>query len=255
MIRFFSILIVLSCLAVWGTACDTERSALSHSIHCENNEDCDQGFSCFLNTCIEKGSINEGETCTDESQCADGLICYGSVCTNGCRDIYHQDHCPDGYWCSPDNHQFMTDSYGFRFYSGKCQESECDPAANSGCGEGQTCLQINQGTGACITSCEYGFANEAYEDTCEPQDNLDHSCHIIGENNTAGCLPSGAPTGPAVGFAGCDTINRPCRPGFLCLNVVCRRLCSEELQEDPCPLAESCIPLTSEHPFAYCKAD
>jgi len=255
MIRFFGNSVLLLSLVLGFTACDTERSALSHSVHCTSNEDCDAGFSCFLNTCIEDGTLEEGDTCTSEVQCGDGLICFGSVCMNGCRDIYHQDHCPDGYWCDPENHQFTEDPFGFRFYAGECTESECNPSSNSECGEGETCLQVTPGIGACIQSCQYGFNDGFYEDTCQPQDDLAHSCHVIGQTETAGCLPSGSTSGPAVGFAGCDTINRPCRPGLVCVNVVCRRLCSNEVQSEPCPVAESCVELSQDHDFSFCRAD
>ena len=248
------LLYCLVCVGLVGLGCDSERSALSQKVPCSTTDDCPTGLSCLFNTCVQEGSLGQGETCTEEIQCGDGLICFGSICINGCRDIYHQGQCPQGQWCEPEDHQYVEDSFGFRSYVGECVESQCDPELGQGCANTDSCLKIDEQVGACIEACDYSITNGVFNDTCDPRDSLPHSCHVIGLNQQAGCLPSGALSGPAVGFAGCDTINRPCQPGFLCINVVCRRLCDQS-QANQCPAGESCIDLEPGHHFAFCKAD
>jgi hypothetical protein len=109
-------------------------------------------------------------------------------------------------------------------------------------------------TGACTLPCHYTFSEGTYSDNCDPVDQLPHACQVIGVNDTVACLPAGPPGGPGVNVAECDTIQYPCRPGHVCVDVVCRQLCNTS-QPTPCPSGESCIRLHNASSLSFCKAD
>lgn len=236
------------------TACDSDGTNLSRTIPCSEDIDCGSNHTCRINLCVENGSLGEDGTCTNELQCGDGLICYGSVCILGCRDIYHRDDCPDGQWCAPVDHRFVEDSEGFRTYTGLCQESECSPGDSSDCETPSRCLQVSRDVGACVLDCHYTFLDATCTDDCVDRDDVPHSCQVVGENQLSTCLPSGNTTSLSVGEPQCDTISRPCQLGQVCVNVVCRKLC-HQIQGPPCNIGESCVSLGSQAELRYCKAD
>ena len=241
---------LLSCVASCGQKMDT----LSQRLPCTSDIDCPPSDSCLLDRCVPDGSIPADETCTSEDQCDSGLTCYGFVCVPGCSDVYHQDDCAEGLWCKPTDHTFVRDQEGRRSMLGVCVESECTPPDASTCAETEVCAHVGAGLGACVNGCSYGFVSEGYRDTCENQDGLAHSCHPLGLNQTPACLPSGDPTGLQAGQAGCDSIQYPCAPENVCVQVVCRQLCHIG-QTNPCGPAESCIPLADREDVSYCKAE
>jgi len=234
--------------------CNSDNSSLTQNIPCEQNDDCGSDQTCRINLCIDNGSLPEDGTCTNEIQCGDGLICYGSVCILGCRDIYHQDDCPAQHWCDPVAHRFVEDSTGYRTYIGLCEPSECSPSDPTECDDPSQCLQISSDVGACVPKCNYTFLDASYTDDCVDQDDIPHSCQVVGEVPTSTCLPSGTTRSLSVGEVQCDTINRPCQLGQVCVNVVCRQLC-EQNQGPSCGTGESCVPLEGQGELRYCKAD
>ena len=245
-----SFTLVLLCAAACGQNIDT----LSQRLPCTSDIDCPPSASCLLDHCVPSGSIESDETCTSEDQCGPGLTCYGFVCVPGCSDVYHRDDCADGLWCKPVDHTFVRDSDGRRSMLGVCVESECSATDLQACAETQVCATIEDGLGACVQGCSYGFVSEGYRDTCEAQDGLAHSCHPLGLNKVPACLPSGDVTGPTAGQPGCDSIQYPCASENICVQVVCRRLCHVG-QTNPCESTETCVDLADREDVSYCKAD
>ncbi len=235
-------------------ACSSDKSDLSQNIPCESSSDCGSGQTCRIDTCVDNGTLVQDDTCSEDLQCGTGLICFGFQCVLGCRDIYHRDDCPEGQWCKPDTHHFVETPDGARSYIGECSPSECNPGQAGSCELGKQCTEMGPNNGACTLPCHYIFSEGSYSDNCQPVDQIPHACQVIGSNDTVACLPAGPPDGPSVNVAECDTIQHPCRPGHVCVDVVCRQLCNTS-QSTPCPPGESCIRLNNASSLSFCKAD
>lgn len=242
--------ITVLCLAACG-----QNEVLSQSLPCVDDSDCPAAESCRVNRCVPHGTVVQDDTCTSEDQCAEGLICYGFQCVPGCSDVYRLDDCDAGLFCKPADHTFVLDDEGRRSMVGTCEPSECDPLASSNaCPAGESCVRITNSTGACVTSCSYGFAGPMYHDDCAPRDGIEHSCHPLGLEFTPVCLPAGDSAALRAGVAGCSTIASPCYEGSICVNVVCRQMCHPS-QTSPCPPGQRCITLAERADVSYCKAE
>lgn len=188
-------------------------------------------------------SLPDESSCTEHRQCEDKLVCADFVCTRGCAHFFRIDECETGKWCKPRK----------AWDKGECAASECDPLAAEFCSDDITCVGLAETIGACVPSCQYGFAGETYSDSCT-DDNLPLACQPLGFDLDPVCLPTGGEGAPGVGQAGCDPIVSPCQEGSICLDVVCRKLCRGG-QVDPCAAGESCVALGQRTDVYYCRAD
>src|SRR3954470_4825400 len=113
---------------------------------CETTEDCDNGFTCEANMCVEVvGECKvEGGACTDTEQCCTPLLCEGEVCTVPCVS---DDDCEPGFECSSSGVCFLVvHPCGFEgqtceaqldcFPNLVCTNNLCVPAVCSDPGEG-----------------------------------------------------------------------------------------------------------------------
>ncbi len=213
---------------------------LSQSISCGTDDSCPNGYSCLVNECTRNGSVSEGGTCNRPEQCQDGLTCVDFMCIPGCPHLYRVDDCERGLWCKPGDSGI-----------GRCVSSECDPGVTDLCSATEVCVAFATDVGGCLPYCEYGYATNTYHDGCADNATADRACQPLGLNQAPVCLPAGD---LALGAIGCDAIDARCTAGFICVDLVCRRLCAAN-QREPCGVGESCVSLAGRADVAYCLAD
>jgi hypothetical protein len=244
----------LTAALLFTFACDDSADvSLGDARTCSSEQPCASGSTCLAGECVRDGSLVFGDSCNHEAQCGAALICHNFICKNGCSDVYYLDDCADPLWCKPVPGATIPTSDG-EIPAGSCAPSECDPAEGERCEDGSACVAIAPHIGACLPYCEYGFMGDDYVDRCEDGFTNDLSCQPLGLNHIPVCLTPGDAGAPAVGEPGCDAIRNPCSAGAICVNVVCRALCTPG-QADPCPAGESCTPVADRTDVAYCRAD
>ncbi|MBI3178984.1 MAG: hypothetical protein HYZ27_04945 [Deltaproteobacteria bacterium] len=224
---------------VAATGC-ASGDELSQSIACGQDGSCSAGYSCLVTECTKDGSIAQGGTCNRPEQCQEGLTCVDFACVPGCPHVYRVDDCEQGMWCKPG-------AGGV----GQCSLSECDPGITEFCTTSEVCVAFAAETGGCLPYCEYGYASSTYRDGCTDDAGTDRACQPLGLNQAPVCLPSGD---MQVGEAGCDAVEKPCDAGFICVDVVCRRLCADN-QREPCGVGEDCVAHAGRTDVSYCLAD
>jgi hypothetical protein len=244
------------CLALsCALACDAEGGVdLGEANACSESNPCRGQATCLADRCIDDGSLIIGDTCNQEAQCGVGLVCHHFICKPGCTDVYYLDDCGEGLWCKPLEGASLPSEEG-ELPVGSCEPSECDPREGERCADPEiACVAISSDIGACLPYCSYGFTGATYDDTCTDGFELDSACQPLGLNRIPVCMEAGGDDAPAVGEPGCDAVFDPCAPGSVCINVVCRQLCTPG-QAHPCPGEERCTPLGERLDIAYCKAE
>lgn len=247
-------LLVSALALVAGCSGSSHGSNLKPDLHCGSNADCGTDASCLANNCVTNGSLKAGQTCSQQDQCGKGLICHKFVCKPGCLDLYYLDDCADGTWCKPVPGASIQVSETQSIPVGSCAASECDPSSTTTCDDGSACVAISGTVGACLPYCEYGFNSDTYVDNCTDDPGVDDGCQPLGLTQVPVCLPKNDNDPPAVGSPGCDAIRAPCGAGAICVNVVCRQLCTTG-QADPCGAGASCVRLGTRPDVFYCRAD
>lgn len=242
----WSVFGLVAFIAMLGCSSDV----LTTKVPCQTDSDCSSSQSCFQDACTDDYSIVSGLPCDQTRQCEGGNTCFEFFCTPGCTDVYYTSDCPEDYFCKPTTHNYASNEFGERSLLGECAESEC--SSDGECAEGESCIELGLNVGACVKTCTYGFNGDTYEDTCVRQDGLPHDCHPLGVNQESVCLPAGANDGPSTGEAGCDSIRRPCAPGNICVNLVCRALCRDN-QLAPCPDGYSCTGINNDASLEVCR--
>lgn len=236
------------CIVVLNVACSSD--VLTTKVPCQIDSDCGSSQTCFQDACTDDYSILSGLPCDQSRQCEGGNTCFEFFCTPGCTDVYYTSDCPEDYFCKPTSHSYASNEDGERSLLGECAPSEC--SSDTDCATDESCVELGLNLGACVKSCSYGFNGNTYEDTCERRDGLLHDCHPLGVNQESVCLPAGSSDGPTTGEAGCDSIRRPCAPGNICVNLVCRALCRDN-QLAPCPDGYSCTGVNNDASLEVCR--
>ena len=179
--------------------------------------DCARGYICLSDdggrtgTCALPGTRAQGDTCSQNAHCAEGLICDNAFCEVGQADCVRT--CRLG--CDPADPASCTSTLELCFPareegaqgSGFCQEGNCSDAEP--CDVGNICLRDGaraKQTGVCAQ-------------TCDPLDTEvcgdGHGCSFwFGDLNQTACdvagdLPVGASCGGGEGL---------CVPGSVCLS-------------------------------------
>lgn len=225
------------CLIVWAVSQDPE------GLPCATGDrECLVGYTCVEGKCRRAAAIEEGGSCVEDEECADGLVCtnvyedgecldpnycgIGAGSEDGsrrrCRRVCNpnqdpKDQCAPGQIC-------WRDLDG----SGWCQAGVC--SAPSDCGtnpaNGQTNIcygaAINpQGSGLCTSACDPLECNPTTGcPDCPLADlNGDGVQEVMGCEpfegilNNMGCIQAGdVPHGQP-----CDGVNTFCQPGAFCL--------------------------------------
>ena len=250
MLRMWTLIVLLGLTACGGTE---EKTVLVPNKSCITHSDCDEGASCRVNYCVTDGSLDEGESCTEEQQCGAELVCNDFVCTQGCTDPYYVDDCQNQSWCRPVPGSYTQIHEGDLVALGECTPSECNPSETAWCDAQTACVAITADIGACLPYCEYGYVGATYEDTCTDSD-ANYACQPMGLTQIPVCMPSDRDRAPLpAGDAGCDSVLRPCEEGAVCINVVCRQLCTEATFLDLCGVNSSCTSYGDRRDVYYCS--
>jgi hypothetical protein len=236
-----------------GACGGAEDVNLSNEIPCNEDTPCPTGATCLVNKCVTDGTLLANETCSQQEQCVEGLVCRDFVCDEGCTDLYYLDDCGDQTWCKPVPDSIIVTAQGEQPV-GECSPSECNPSITAFCNDGSACVAIGTDIGACLPYCEYGFNNGAYFDTCTDSLDLNLACQPLGLTQVPVCMPAGGDEAPRVGLPGCDAVRNPCGAGSVCYDVVCRELCTSG-QLDPCNPGQVCAPIGQRTDLSFCRAD
>lgn len=131
---------------------------------CSSFQGCENGFTCRMTECVEHHSVAEGESCTEDLQCALGLVCPQAffVCSKPCSLIYDLDsECAADEVCAPVFDPARTTKY----LGGACVAPECSNDADcDGRGGaltppfvGVACVPLaRNGGGLCLQTCTIG---------------------------------------------------------------------------------------------------
>ncbi len=210
-----------------GDAGEEEFNCTFFPDDCGDEQQCRYNPQAGERECIPTGEAMAGESCGQQTLCAQGMTCTGTSqddlsCRTKCdTDNTEEFGCPEGSTCV----MIEYESGGTAPY-GACQEVEqnCDHYPNDSCGEGQNCYPTQGGGAQCID-----FNSDASEgDTCDPSAGIDGRC-----NEDQFC----------VGTAGGG-------------DSTCRDKCDTEASssENACDSGETCNPLQGDVPFGVCAS-
>ena len=198
---------------------------------CSESGTCEVGYSCFLppgdypssdlselRRCVEDASIERGNSCTNDVQCAGGLSCFEYQCTSECQgDYYTRSDCLPEEFCLP---LFQTNRKGACIRGSGCVE-------DADCGADSICVTIDDSASTCLSQCEISWADDgSYVDNCGSTITSKLTCQPVGPQSVArlACLRSGV--GQAVGTQ-CDLGPQSCDSGAFCLSSTnsCKEYC------------------------------
>ncbi len=247
---------------VFGTtACslylDWDRAGLP----CDDNDECYEGYSCLVNTCVEEKSVAIGDTCSADVQCAgSGTICGAApfTCRERCPDetLYGSTtQCGQRSYCRPE--PARPDSTAV---IGTCFDSEC--SRDTDCKSDRICVPIELDAGACLLSCQYDFENNVYQDNCGSRGDVQTYCQPVGlrGKQQLACLERltnvSAPVPPEL----CNPVQSPCVSGAACVVTggtgkcyyYCRGIEHCGAGEECCPVVEANTSLSGPL-YSVCK--
>jgi hypothetical protein len=175
-------------------------------------------------TCVSAGSVPEGASCTDKTDCAAGLTCIHYSTVYACRKLCSIDaECPAGYLCSE----------GFT-----CG----DNPATAGKYCAKTCSDVVTPAGSAVCGSQFRCNFFCSKTTHTP---LQPTCDFEAGTQTSGPC----------------TADENCAAGYYCLGTgadggqVCTRAC---VANGDCPSGTTCTGMlycdTAPTTFHYCKA-
>lgn len=166
-----------------GSSCvQVDRATFLCLADCDPSAEapCRAGYGCTTDPSLGNICI---PGCTTNDDCASDLECDeagGSAGEGACFDPSANvgDECEEDTECPAGNFCFREAFGGWP--SGACVAFGCDPVADSGCGEGATCLDAGGGDGICVASCEGADdCREGYDcvsGACRPGCDDDDQC-------------------------------------------------------------------------------
>lgn len=224
-------------------------------------QNCDEGYSCLINSCIPDNTLPEDETCLFDEQCKEGLVCPPGIfsCHKECSKYYQSDSVctnPKQY-CSPLYH---SDTKQFKGY-GACLEGECEATKDSAttgktCSDkNQDCVLFKEGVGKCFTKCTYSLASGSYEDSVTT---AGKTCHPVGNTPVNQTMVEWT-AGDKVEGEYCDPLANPCQEGLVCISGInpsakpaCHKLC-ECPEGDKCRGCDENVLCNEQPSFHFCS--
>lgn len=197
-----------SWVALFGlTACSLIVNSSSDKLPCDDEKRCLEGYFCHPvdKICLKKGSLEQGMTCSDKSQCAPGLECplgVDACIAKTCTKIFSDsadNGCDANSVCYPN---FDRERPGLlASVPAVCVRNEC--ASDDDCIQKRTgalvplnarsdarkCFRFNNGGGLCGMPCEVGIKiadDRNGKDSC--------GRNALGINTVCGLLPTGDKT-------------------------------------------------------------
>lgn len=230
---------VCTLIALGSAACSLVLSWDAEGLPCKNNA-CSTGYTCLVNQCVSNSSIVEGDTCNDDQQCADGLVCAPSLftCRKPCPNedfLSVSSACSTGQYCTP-----VLSADGN--YEGACVDGAgCD--VDGACDTGAVCVSLGATASACLVGCEVTFGDGGtYDDSCGSTVLDRKYCQPVGLEDAERlvCLDT---TSSAEGVGSfCSPITQPCQEGLACIGTVCRAHCQTVAQ---CEENQACCALNA----------
>ncbi len=164
---------------------------------CDDEKKCSEGYTCLVTQCIADNSLSERDTCTNDEQCRDDLVCGNTpfYCRQPCYDFFRRGACEIREFCRPEHRE------GDSVWKGTCFESECK--STSDCArlyrnQGRACVRITGSANACLFLCEPQVDPNTgvYSDNCGSTPSALKYCEVIGEDHVPVCLDQvGQPQG------------------------------------------------------------
>ncbi|MDJ0762632.1 MAG: hypothetical protein QNJ97_06540 [Myxococcota bacterium] len=193
-----------------GFSCASEYTALEvcHA-SCVNALQCNNGYVCDTNACVPDEGTPNGDTCTQDSDCASGN-CENNMC------------CPAGEECCQDASDCDNSLCVLRYCDGNnaCQYHDVSPCATPDQSDGDTCMgaSLCDGVGSCavVDTCDGAYAATG-DYSCGPgsvAEDCYTSCTTRAQCNDGYACSSGACIDKIPNGQGTCTQNEDCESGY-----------------------------------------